>query len=236
LKLNVLPGQQPQQKLTPVELAKAAKAKRLWVCAPDAAKAAQAVAGYETATDVELELDEYSGLPALLGADGRFAGKRLASCVAASSHQAQRLLAIEGAFEVVLLLTNESAQWLKANEHVSPRLVLRQPTHEKLTESAAEDVDLKAFFSAFKHPVPVEGLPACVLGREPRATPVTLDTTMMQPDGQLEIFRYTKRYIVDHYFTKSLRCKSCKYVSSCRGLHVNYVRAHGYSVMQPIEG
>jgi MoaA/NifB/PqqE/SkfB family radical SAM enzyme len=234
--LPQLPSKPAQPKLTPIELAKAARAKRLWIRAPDAAKAAPAVQGYETVTDLELELDEYSGLPAMLDAEGSvFAGKRLAACVARSSHQAQRLLAVPGAFEVVLLLTTESAQWLEALQQVSPRLVLRQPTHERLTESASQDVDLKAFFQRFKLPVPVEGLPACVIGREPRATPITLDTAMMESDGQLEIFRYTKRYIVDHYFTRSLRCKSCRYVSQCQGLHVNYVRAHGYSVMQPIE-
>ena len=33
---------------------------------------------------------------------------------------------------------------------------------------------------------------------------------------------------------RALRCRSCAFDADCRGLHVNYVRAHGYEVMQPI--
>jgi hypothetical protein len=50
----------------------------------------------------------------------------------------------------------------------------------------------------------------------------------------VEIFRYTRRYILDGYYTKSLRCKSCIHDAECQGMHINYVRAHGYAVMQPI--
>src|SRR5256885_13137726 len=47
-------------------------------------------------------------------------------------------------------------------------------------------------------------------------------------------FRFTKRYILEHYWTKSLRCKGCVHFDACQGMHVNYVRAHGYGVMQPV--
>jgi hypothetical protein len=57
---------------------------------------------------------------------------------------------------------------------------------------------------------------------------------MMAPDGRLEIFRYTRRYILDGYRTKSLRCAECKHVEACDGMHVNFVRAHGYGVMRPV--
>jgi hypothetical protein len=56
----------------------------------------------------------------------------------------------------------------------------------------------------------------------------------MTPDGQLEIFRYTRRFIRDHYWVKSLRCKTCVHAESCEGLPVNYVRAHGFAAMQPV--
>jgi hypothetical protein len=34
--------------------------------------------------------------------------------------------------------------------------------------------------------------------------------------------------------TKSLRCRPCIHADRCQGLHVNYVRAHGYAAMVPI--
>ncbi len=78
------------------------------------------------------------------------------------------------------------------------------------------------------------GVPECVTGRDPRRDPKTFDGTMASPDGSLEIFRYARRYILDHYRVKSLRCADCTKREGCDGLHINQVRAHGYTVMQPL--
>jgi hypothetical protein len=59
---------------------------------------------------------------------------------------------------------------------------------------------------------------------------------MMTPEGRLEIFRYTRRYILEGYRTKSLRCTTCAHFDGCSGMHINYVRAHGYAVMEPVSG
>lgn len=34
--------------------------------------------------------------------------------------------------------------------------------------------------------------------------------------------------------TRSLRCAGCAHAASCAGMHVNFVRAHGYASMQPV--
>lgn len=227
-----LPMLAPVQKPVPLpELISAAKPKALWIVARDVDDATAAAAAHPAVETVELELAEYRGLDA----SGLLGGKRVVRCVASGSEQAKRLLELGGDFEIALLLTNESAAWLKTLASVSPRLVLKQPTHERLTESKEHDVDLRAFFAEFRHEVPCEGIPACVTGRGPRARPPVLDTAMMAPEGGLEIFRFTKRYILERYWTKSLRCKGCRFFESCEGMHVNYVRAHGYDVMQPVE-
>jgi hypothetical protein len=62
-----------------------------------------------------------------------------------------------------------------------------------------------------------------------------MDTAMMEGRGALEIFRYAKRFITDHYFVKSRRCRECVHDEACRGLHVNQVRAHGFAVAQPVK-
>jgi hypothetical protein len=61
-----------------------------------------------------------------------------------------------------------------------------------------------------------------------------LDTAQLEPDGRLEIFRYARRFIASHYRVKSRRCRGCVHDPTCEGLHVNYVRAHGFSGMQPV--
>ena len=139
--------------------------------------------------------------------------------------------------ELVLDLTRTVAPWLLSlPAPPARRFALRQPTWERLTESAEHDVaDLRAFFEALPWSVPVEGLPPCVLAGTPDVAPRKVyDAAMATPDGKLEAFRFVQRHILAGYFTKSLRCGTCVREPSCRGLHVNYVRAHGFAAMQPL--
>lgn len=212
------------------ELARRAGARTLRVVGPDPSVIAPTLARFPGIERLALELDGYDGLEAAL-AD---AGVPLASAVARTPAVAERLLAMDASFEVVLWLTRASEPWLLALERAPARLAIRQPTWTRLTESAAHDVDVRAFFARFTLEVPVEGLPACVVGRAPRAPGRTLDTAMMTPDGRLEIFRYTRRFVAERYLTKSLRCRQCRFDPECRGVHVNHVRAHGYRVMEPV--
>jgi hypothetical protein len=200
------------------------------VKAPSLEKARAAMAAYPSLLRVELELDEYRGL-----AGDELDGRAVVRVTAASVAQLEALLSIPGDFEIVVLIGRETAAWLLgAPATALARLVLRQPTHERLTESAACDVDLRALFARLDAAIPVEDVPACVTGRTPRPRPAVLDGAMTDAAGRLEIFRYTRRYVLDHYRTKSLRCRDCAHDADCAGLHVNYVRAHGYGVMQPV--
>jgi MoaA/NifB/PqqE/SkfB family radical SAM enzyme len=220
----------------PVEdLVAAAEARTIWLRAPDVARALAAVARFAGATRVELELDDYAGLgDALASGDGRLGGRTLTRAMASTVAQAEALLALPASFEVAVALDRATGPWLLAQPTLSPRVVVRQPSYERLTEAAERDVDLRDFFARLDRAVPVEDAPACITGRPPRARPATLDTAMMTPEGRLEVFRYIKRYILAHYRTKSLRCKGCVHFASCDGVHVNYVRAHGYGALAPV--
>ena len=39
-----------------------------------------------------------------------------------------------------------------------------------------------------------------------------------------------------HYYAKSLRCTACPVSGSCRGQHLQSLRAHGFAQLQPLEG
>lgn len=199
------------------------------VRAADVGEAAAALSELPGARRVRLELDDYRGL------DGeRIGSAEIAACVVSEVGQAEALLAMDARFEVVVCLDRATAAWVAGLAEPDPRLVLRQPTYERLTEAAERDVDLRAFFADLRAPIPVEGVPRCVSdsAREPMRV---IDTAMMTPSGQLEIFRFTKRFILEHYRVKSLRCATCVHEADCQGMHVNYVRAHGFDVMQPVE-
>lgn len=217
----------------PPVLANEAGATTLVVHAATVERALEALAVHTAAPDVELQLQSYDGLSDALS-DDRLGAKTLRRATAHTVADAQRLLAIPAAFEVQVALDRDTATWLLGLEDVSSRLSLYQPTYQLMSEAAAKDCDLRAFFASFRHPVPVEGVPACVTGRAPRSPRAEVDTAMMTSDGRLEIFRYAKRFILEHYRTKSLRCEPCVHEKSCSGMHVNHVRAHGYGLMQPV--
>lgn len=45
---------------------------------------------------------------------------------------------------------------------------------------------------------------------------------------------YTEKYIKNLYRKKSLRCKKCKYYNECEGIHINFIRSYGFSILEPI--
>jgi MoaA/NifB/PqqE/SkfB family radical SAM enzyme len=222
---------------TPEEIVASSKATTLRVCAKDMARAGAVLARFPALRSIELELDSYEGLANALEDGGALEGRVLARARARTVAQVEELLAVPAFFEIAVDLTKETAPWLLALS-ASDRISIRQPNHERLTEAAEDDVDLGAFFAAMKLELPVENVPACILGRRPREEAKTLDTAMMGAGGKggFEIFRFTRRYILEHYRTKSLRCKECVENERCTGMHINAVRAHGYGQMRPLLG
>jgi hypothetical protein len=146
----------------------------------------------------------------------------------------KRLLEMDASFEVVVQLTRETAAHVLAMGAPPSRLALSQPNYDRVSQSHERDVDLRAFFASYAHPVPVENLPACVLGRAPRPHPRTLDVAMLGADARIDMTAYTKRYVADAYYTKAVRCSGCSEDRSCRGVHVNWVRAHGFAPLSPL--
>ncbi len=206
-----------------------AAAERLWVVAASV-RAAADVLSRHAPRRVELELDDVTGVTDRLGE------ATVARVYASTVDDAEALLSLDASFEVAVTLSTQTASWLRALEQAPSRLVIVQPTHDRLTTAAERDVELRPFFEAFTLPIPVEGVPACIAGERARPTPVTLDTSMMTPEGRLEIFHYARRYVQTDYRVKSLRCKACVHVQSCDGLHVNHVRAFGFAGLEPVQG
>ena len=102
--------------------------------------------------DVELDLDglHRGGRGHAQGWRPR-AGRTITRVTAHSAAQGATLLAPELAFDVVVELTRETGEWLLGLTEVPSRLVLRQPSYERLTEADESDLDLHAFFTAFTH-------------------------------------------------------------------------------------
>jgi hypothetical protein len=207
------------------------RARRLRVVGRNLAEA-EAVARAASPEELELELEDYAGLASELDGGSLF-GKRLVRAYAATSREAERLLE-HGSFEVVVMVSKETISCIRGLDPPPARLALAQPDHDLASDALANDVDLAAFFAAYRHPVPVENVPACLLGRAPRRAPRVLDLAMLGPDARVDMPAFTRRFVAEGFRTKAVRCASCAENDRCRGVHVNWVRAHGFAPLAPL--
>ena len=182
---------------------------------------------------IELELGSYAGLGEHLSA-GTLFGKTLVRCYTDAPEEIVTLLGVPGDFEVVAYLTKKTEATIRALGAPPARLALAQKNHDRVSAARESDVDLRAFFASYPHDVAVENVPACLLGRPGRPHPRTLDLAMLGPDARIDMPAFTRRYVADAYYTKAVGCAKCAVDATCRGVHVNWVRAHGFAPLAPI--
>lgn len=187
---------------------------------------------------LELELEDYTGLEKHLDPDGSLCGKSLLRCYTASQKDLHFLLNLRAElgehFEVCVFLTRENEAEIQTLRPVPPGLVLVQRNYERVSDAHQHDVDARTFFNTYSEQVPVENLPRCLTGERARPPRRLLDTAMLGPDARIDMTAFAQRYIADVFYTKALRCKTCAENQSCRGVHINWVRAHGYAPLSPL--
>lgn len=52
---------------------------------------------------------------------------------------------------------------------------------------------------------------------------------------QKSVEEYTQAYSFNLYRRKSTRCAACAHQASCEGIHINFIRAYGFEVLNPIK-
>jgi MoaA/NifB/PqqE/SkfB family radical SAM enzyme len=222
---------------SPPQAGKLPRAEAARLAGKDLAEAARLAKGAQ-AEAIELELDDYDGIEGSLGGDGSLFGKRLVRCYTASPRDLERLLAIPedrgGLFEVCAFLTRATEPVLRAMAPAPRRLALAQRNYDRVSDALENDVDAKAFLSEYREEVPVENLPPCIAGPRARPPRRTLDLAMLGPDARVDMQGFTRRFVADGFYTKALRCKDCAENEACRGVHVNWVRAHSFAPLTPL--
>ena len=207
----------------------------VWVRAPDVVSAAAAL-DLLPGRELTLELDSFSGLASALD-HGSMGGKLLRRVYVSAVKDLEALLAHPGDFEVVAYLSLEMATHLQAHLPAPPaRLALARRDHARASDARALDADLPLFFAEYPPVTAVEGVPRCISGQDPRPRPRVLDASMLQQGAEgpaLDLVGFTERFIVEHNYSKSLRCGGCPWDHRCRGAQLNYLRAHGYATLQP---
>ena len=63
-----------------------------------------------------------------------------------------------------------------------------------------------------------------------------LSRDLLDAKGHMKVTPYVQRYIEGEYYKKSHRCRGCALTSSCQGMHIQFLRAHGFASLSPIPG
>jgi hypothetical protein len=133
-----------------------------------------------------------------------------------------------------VFLTRATAPVIRAMVPAPPRLALAQRNFDRVSDALEHDVDAKAFLAEYREEVPVENLPPCIAGPRARPPRRTLDLAMLGSDARVDMPAFTQRFVADGFYTKALRCKDCSENAACRGVHVNWVRAHSFAPLAPL--
>jgi MoaA/NifB/PqqE/SkfB family radical SAM enzyme len=209
------------------------KPERCKLTARDADDARHALGNLPFSAPVTVELDAGADAAPLHG------DERVQRFVVTTLADAERMLAGD-AREVEIRLTRELAAWLLERPQTvqawAGRLVLALRTHEYLSQSQAADPDPETLGKLAKLGAKLKNVPKCVAGAETEPHDYfALDAKLLDGSGSLDLDRYVAHYVEQEYFTKSLRCGRCAEFDKCRGMHVNYVRNFGFSVMTPLD-
>jgi len=142
--------------------------------------------------------------------------------------------------EVEILLDRELAQWLLARPATirswGTDLVLTLRNHEYLSGSQATDPAPETLRKLAGLGARLKNVPQCVAGAPTLAADHDLlDATMLDSGGDLDLDGYVHHFIENEYYAKSLRCHRCSAYGQCRGLHVNYLRNHGFAMLRPLD-
>ncbi|MEW6203381.1 MAG: radical SAM protein [bacterium] len=212
--------------------------KVLWLRADNAEDAGNAMKKI-TPTDLRrwiLELASYEGAEGFLRSL-----ENLERVVVGRGEDIDRVLAAAGDSRVEIQINTSTRKWLDDNaavvEGAPEKFILSHKSYELLSKATVNDVPLKEIFNGSRFSgVPVRNIAPCLAP----ASPVwddgkILDMNVLGENGKMEIFRFTKYYITDGYFTRSLRCKECVHYDDCRGMHINYVRNFGFKIMEPVK-
>lgn len=143
---------------------------------------------------------------------------------------------------VELRLTGDMHAWLlDAGEMLAPwreadRLVAHLPNFEYMSEAKDNAVGPDELQALREGGYRLKNVPECLAGES--ALPgdhAELSNGMLDAQGNLGVTPYVQRYIMGEYYKQSRRCRDCRLAETCAGMHINFLRAYGFRVLQPLE-
>jgi molybdenum cofactor biosynthesis enzyme MoaA len=203
--------------------------------------------GDVTGMEITAEIHGDDGVETLVGRDdvSRVAVTTVAGLSAASSALASRLSDGEEPDALhpieVRLDAEVAAAMLGEGDHrdliEAGLLIGRLPTFEYLSECKENGTTPELLADLRAAGVRLMNVAPCLGGENAEAGPhYELSRDMIDEKGHMMVSPYVQRYIVGEYYKKSVRCRDCALNDSCRGMHIQFLRAHGFAILEPIPG
>lgn len=197
--------------------------------------------------DVVVEARDEPEAAAELVADSGYARVRvttvegLAAATAALAARMDAQASEDELPEIEVRLSTETAAWLLAERErldalvAAGRIVGHLPNFEYVSEVRDNGVEPPVLDALAQAGYRLMNVTACLGGArtEPGAH-FEIAREMLDEHGKMKVSPYVQRYIMGEYYKKSVRCRGCALDASCRGMHIQYLRAHGFRALQPI--
>ena len=117
------------------------------------------------------------------------------------------------------------------------RLVLHLPSFEYMSEVLENGVGPDELQELGDAGYALMNVTQCLAGSKAHeGVHDELSNGMLDPQGNLGVTPYVQRYIMGEYYKKSRRCEGCPIIESCRGMHISFLRAYGFSSLSPLPG
>jgi hypothetical protein len=192
--------------------------------------------------------DEAAGAGALVAQDGlgRVRVTTVAGLEAAAAALAARVDGAGGAAgspELEVRLSSETAAWLlehraRLGALVAAGLVVGHlPNFEYVSEVRENGVEPAVLAALGEAGYRLMNVTPCLGGAKTEAgAHYEISREMLDAHGKMKVSPYVQRYIMGEYYKKSVRCRGCMFDASCKGMHIQYLRSHGFRVLAPIAG
>ena len=181
-----------------------------------------------------LNFDSYAGLD-FSDLIGGISDQSIERVYVSEPKELERVLAVPGHFQVVAVLTHAIAAHLAMGSELPwSRVSVVAPAYQSLLDSMSAISNFNDLCQHIPVAVSVEGLPQCLALRPPHAPDIVVDSGSLTVAGVLDPLGFVHQYIADFAYAKSRRCAECIKFAECRGIHINFARAHGFGHLVPL--
>jgi hypothetical protein len=116
-------------------------------------------------------------------------------------------------------------------DNVDIRVIMRG--RATLEETLEKDMPIAGFMDEFlksgSREMEIYNVPRCLTGRAEMPVFDAVPANMFKSNGEIDLDEYVAGYMATGMSVKSARCAGCEHYAICPGLHINHIRAFGFT-------